>query len=112
MHKGLGDEIMVAPEEGDAIQRAAREVVGDFSPEFPAQHRVDVVMGGVWEVGHRGHAEVPLAMREMGEVGRVWADILSVHRKCRYGHIWSELLLFLFFKISSMLYNSQTTYVG
>ena len=38
VHESFGDEAMVCAKEGDAVQRAAREVVGDFSPELPAEH--------------------------------------------------------------------------
>ena len=55
MDESAGNEAMVCAEEGDTVQRAAREVVGDLSPELPAEHRVHVVMRGVWKVGLRGH---------------------------------------------------------
>ena len=55
MHQGFRDEIVVCAEEGYSIQRAPREVISDFSPELSAEHGVDVVMRGVWQVGLRGH---------------------------------------------------------
>lgn len=65
MHKCFRNEIMIASKEGDSIQRTAREVVCDLSPEFPAQHRVDVGMRGVWEIRQRGHSEAPMVLRRM-----------------------------------------------
>ena len=32
------DEVVVCAHEGDAVDGASREVVGDFSPEFAGQH--------------------------------------------------------------------------
>jgi hypothetical protein len=38
VHEGFGNEAMVCAKERDAVQRASGKVVGDFSPELPAEH--------------------------------------------------------------------------
>ena len=57
MDERFGNEIVIRSEERDTIQGTAGEVIGDFAPEFPTQHRVHIVMRGVGEVGLgvRGH---------------------------------------------------------
>ncbi len=55
VHESFCNEGMVCAKKGDTVQRAPWEVIGDFSPEFPAEHRVYVVMRGVGKVGLRGH---------------------------------------------------------
>ncbi len=47
---------MIGTLEGDAIEGRAREIICDFAPEFPGEHAVHGVMGGVGEFGYRGHS--------------------------------------------------------
>lgn len=56
MCEGLGDEIVVCTQEGDAVEGGSGEVVGYFAAELAGEHRVQVCVGWFGEAGLRGHS--------------------------------------------------------